>query len=77
MPGLKKAGSQWQGPCPNCGGIDRFRVNMDGKFFCRHCLPDGSDPNAMKSILDAAGFETGGQAQPHDTLGVVGFSRWW
>lgn len=27
-----------KGPCPRCGGTDRFEVQRD-KFFCRQCLP--------------------------------------
>jgi len=76
MPGLKKAGRQCQGPCPNCGGIDRFRVLVDGKFFCRQCCSDGRDPAAMRAIMDAAGLEKDRPTNDED-VGVVGFSRWW
>tara|TARA_Y100001963_G_scaffold109275_1_gene151071 strand:+ start:45 stop:437 length:393 start_codon:yes stop_codon:yes gene_type:complete len=39
--GLKKCGSEWKGPCPKCGGHDRFSVR-EGKSqailaHCRHC----------------------------------------
>jgi len=44
---LKKAGAtsggEWAGPCPKCGGDDRFRVWPDhpssetGRFWCRQC----------------------------------------
>ena len=30
------SGREWGGPCPKCGGTDRFRVKDDG-FFCRQC----------------------------------------
>lgn len=33
---LKRAGSEWVGPCPACGGRDRFAVNpRKQKFNCR------------------------------------------
>jgi DNA primase len=37
---LKRAGSWYIGPCPFCGGTDRFNLHhtQDGwKWFCRHC----------------------------------------
>ena len=39
VPDLKQTGSQLQGPCPNCGGTDRFHVNLteDHRFGCRQC----------------------------------------
>jgi DNA primase len=34
-------GGEWAGPCPFCGGEDRFRVQPDhprgGRWFCRGC----------------------------------------
>jgi hypothetical protein len=43
--GLKKVGSQWEGACPICGGVDRFRVMFDNphKWFCRNCNSKGGD----------------------------------
>lgn len=39
--GLKKVGSYWEGPCPICGGTDRFQVKetKGGRqlWFCRQC----------------------------------------
>jgi phage/plasmid primase-like uncharacterized protein len=38
------------GPCPGCGGRDRFRfTNMDGdgSVFCNQCLRDGGDGLAV------------------------------
>ncbi len=37
-------GGEWAGPCPFCGGTDRFRVwpNQDGgRFWCRQCGAQG------------------------------------
>jgi hypothetical protein len=36
--GLKRSGREWVGPCPECGGDDRFSLNPDrGVFLCRRC----------------------------------------
>ena len=39
---LKGRGGNFAGPCPNCGGKDRFGVNLSrgngGVFNCRGCL---------------------------------------
>jgi len=32
---LKRVGKELKGPCPVCGGTDRFYVRKDGGFFCR------------------------------------------
>ena len=53
--GLKKQGRELVGPCPACGGTDRFRVGPRGAF-CRQCCPDGSDPAALRRLIEAAGF---------------------
>lgn len=33
----KVAAREYAGPCPKCGGTDRFRVNLDKGWFCRQC----------------------------------------
>ena len=48
-PSLTMRGRELVGPCPNCGGTDRFHVRQDGIFGCRGC-------NDYKAILAAAGF---------------------
>ena len=48
--GLKKQGSNYVGPCPSCGGNDRFSVidrNDVTLVSCRGCL-NGEDPNTRK-----------------------------
>ena len=49
VPGLVDRSSQLEGPCPSCGGTDRFHVNKEPPhlFGCRKC----EDPAA---ILGAA-----------------------
>ena len=55
-PNLKPVGDELKGPCPACGGDDRFRVSATGHVFCRKCCPDGSDLGAVRHIEDAAGL---------------------
>lgn len=45
VPNLKrKTANEYAGPCPWCGGNDRFVVFLDsGRFMCRHCSPNGGD----------------------------------
>lgn len=39
---LKRAGRELIGPCPECGGRDRFGVNLQkGRFLCRRCEAKG------------------------------------
>lgn len=36
--GLARHGHEWVGPCPKCGGDDRFAISTrDGVFQCRRC----------------------------------------
>jgi phage/plasmid primase-like uncharacterized protein len=40
--GLRRAGREFTGPCPACGGTDRFSINTaKGVFNCRHCGAKG------------------------------------
>lgn len=45
VPGLKqKTNNELAGPCPWCGGNDRFVVFLDsGRFLCRGCRQGGGD----------------------------------
>jgi len=37
-------GGEYAGPCPFCGGEDRFHVvPATGRWFCRQCAPRGGD----------------------------------
>ena len=37
-------GGEYAGPCPFCGGTDRFHVvPATGKWYCRQCTPRGGD----------------------------------
>ena len=48
-PKLKKVGSELKGPCPICGGKDRFHIRDDGLFDCRKC-------GDFKAIMKVSGF---------------------
>lgn len=55
--GFKPAGpAEWHGPCPTCGGKDRFVIFTDREFpswnyFCRQCTPDGGWVDQLKPQL--------------------------
>lgn len=44
-------GGEFAGPCPFCGGRDRFRVQpKTGLWFCRQCSPDGRWQDAIAFV---------------------------
>ena len=52
LPDLRRSGAEWVGPCPACGGTDRFRVRAGATqagavIACRHCL-DGQEAAARR-----------------------------
>lgn len=63
---LKRCGKSLVGPCPACGGTDRFSVEeRSGKalFQCRGCDPNGRSQaglDAFKKILQEAGLASTG-----------------
>jgi hypothetical protein len=60
---LKKIGAELVGPCPNCGGKDRFAINphkinkhgKPGLFGCRRCGA-GGDAIGLEQFLSGAKF---------------------
>jgi phage/plasmid primase-like uncharacterized protein len=57
---------EWAGPCPKCGGENRFHAKEDW-FFCRQCNPNGGDTIEFVrwmqpglSFVDAVAQLTGG-----------------
>ena len=46
---LKKSGNQYEGPCPSCGGKDRFRISNYLGELKHHCR--GCDFDARNNIL--------------------------
>ncbi len=61
----KKVSGQAVGPCPVCGGNDRFWIKPGGQFGCRGCIPgsasNGNSPESAKRIITEldkmAGYE--------------------
>lgn len=50
--GLQKAGHELVGPCPRCGGRDRFGVNLrKGAFLCRRCDGKGGGIDLVMFVL--------------------------
>ena len=53
---LRRAGAERMGPCPVCGGRDRFSVNLRKQIFnCRGC-GRGGDVIDLVAHLDGTGF---------------------
>jgi hypothetical protein len=57
LPGLKRVsssgGGEYAGPCPFCGGTDRFRCwPVKGRAWCRQC---GWKGDAIQLLRDAMG----------------------
>ncbi len=53
---LKKQGAELVGPCPRCGGRDRFNVNVRKRLWrCRVC-GQGGDAIDLVTFLDGCGF---------------------
>ena len=50
---LHARGREWRGPCPACGGDDRFRVAPPGHFHCRR---HPGDPQHFKAMREAPGY---------------------
>lgn len=53
------SGGEWAGPCPWCGGVDRFRAlpaeGPTGRYFCRGCSRQG-DGLAFIMELEGVGY---------------------
>jgi hypothetical protein len=50
-------GGEYAGPCPLCGGRDRFRVQAGlGRWLCRRCSPRWDDAIALEMKLSALAF---------------------
>lgn len=54
---LRGRNGSLEGPCPVCGGTDRFAVNTKKPAFnCRRCGIKGSDAIALTMVLDGCDF---------------------
>ena len=48
---LKKSGGEWLGPCPVCGGRDRFAINPSkGLWNCRGCGRGGDAVDLVRHV---------------------------
>ena len=64
---LVRVGHEWIGPCPLCGGRDRFSINVRKQVFnCRVCQV-GGDVIQLVQHLDACDF-----AKAVDLRGRIG-----
>ena len=57
---LRGRNGTFAGPCPNCGGKDRFGVSLKkgngGVFHCRGCGAGGGDAISLVRFLDGCDF---------------------
>jgi phage/plasmid primase-like uncharacterized protein len=56
---LKGCNGRFAGPCPVCGGTDRFGVDLrkgGGLFNCRRCRRGGGDAISLVCFLDGCDF---------------------
>jgi len=54
--GLKRGGNELAGPCPVCGGIDRFSINPRKNLFnCRQC--GGGDAIKLVELVQGCDFK--------------------
>ena len=52
-------GIEYKGPCPLCGGRDRFWVHpnqVDGRWYCRQCEPKGGDFISLIMKVENLGY---------------------
>ena len=50
--GLVRTGHEMVGPCPSCGGRDRFGVNLrKGVFLCRRCDAKGGNLDLVMLVM--------------------------
>ena len=78
--GLRRRGREWCGPCPLCGGRDRFHVGDRGDgtalVGCRGCLDGGQDPDGRRfgELLRAVFPDSrpaGPKTRPQDDRGAT------
>ena len=62
----RSRGGEYHGPCPFCGGKDRFVIqlaggrNGSGRWFCRQCSPDERRQDAIAFVMkrDSVNYPT-------------------
>lgn len=51
--GLRRMSGELVGPCPKCGGHDRFGISIrKGQFLCRKCDIKGDGISLVRAVLD-------------------------
>lgn len=51
--GLQRHGHEWVGPCPRCGGTDRFAIDTRKQvFLCRRCEGRGDVVSLVRFVRD-------------------------
>lgn len=55
-PQANKGSGEIAGPCPKCGGEDRFFIREDDSFMCRQCGAQGGDVIDFYKWLDDTDF---------------------
>ena len=87
---LKKIGVEYVGPCPSCGGEDRFGINphkigkngKPGLFVCRRC-DEGGDAIDLERFLSGTKFRdavqklNGAPIVEADPGEAARRARWW
>jgi hypothetical protein len=88
--GLKKVGDEHVGPCPHCGGTNRFSINprkqgkngKPGLFLCRRC-GEGGDAIDLERFLSGTKFRdavkdlSGAATVEEDPREAARRARWW
>ena len=77
--GLKRRGTELHGPCPLCGGHDRFRVLNGARALivqCRRCNADFRDLLAAIGLWECIDPQTGSLALHRRTRGREKVYRW-
>jgi DNA primase len=66
-------GGEYAGPCPFCGGADRFHVVPElGRWYCRQCTPRGGDAIDYLQRREQLAFQEAVAYLAGHTTGLVG-----
>jgi len=84
------ATAKQHGPCPTCGGADRFRFDDqdgNGTWFCNQCTPQAGDgfalvqnvrgcdfPGALQLVADAVGYHPGNGDTPRKIVAEYNYT---
>jgi 5S rRNA maturation endonuclease (ribonuclease M5) len=84
------ATAKQHGPCPTCGGTDRFRFDDqdgNGTWFCNQCRPQAGDgfalvqkvrgcdfPHALQLVVDALGYSPSNGETPRKIVATYDYT---